>query len=246
MPSRFKPWSTPRLTPSGTSSGSWPTSSGWSVPQLKFADRQPWPGSWTYSDQKFQGGDNSNTQYALLGLNAASEAGVSIDARGLGLVARVLREIAESRRRLVLSRGSRTIDGQHDLRGAFELDHHRRKAVSEPGVSRRPHHPQLRQGRAGPGHLARHRLAEPATFTSIRTSATAGCGSITTSTPSSAGRLAGIRFFGAIRLVSAGSRGTGPHTKPGGGILAWIRPRKRADRNQLCASSFWPRAVRLF
>jgi len=47
--------------------------------QLKFADRQQWPGSWTYSDQKFQGGDNSNTQYALLGLNAASEAGVSID-----------------------------------------------------------------------------------------------------------------------------------------------------------------------
>ncbi|MGO9470951.1 MAG: DUF4159 domain-containing protein [Isosphaeraceae bacterium] len=47
--------------------------------QLKFADRQQWPGSWTYSEQKSQAGDNSNTQYALLGLNAASEAGVSID-----------------------------------------------------------------------------------------------------------------------------------------------------------------------
>jgi hypothetical protein len=48
--------------------------------QLKLADRrQVAAGSWSYNDQKFQSGDNSNTQYALLGLNAASEAGVSID-----------------------------------------------------------------------------------------------------------------------------------------------------------------------
>jgi hypothetical protein len=53
--------------------------------QLKFADRRPWPGTWTYSDQKFQGGDNSNTQYALLGLNAASEAGVAIDPQVVAL-----------------------------------------------------------------------------------------------------------------------------------------------------------------
>jgi hypothetical protein len=49
--------------------------------QLKPADRRRWQGAgtWTYNDQKGQIGDNSNTQYALLGLNAASEAGVSID-----------------------------------------------------------------------------------------------------------------------------------------------------------------------
>jgi hypothetical protein len=46
--------------------------------QIKLGDRAPWPGSWTYHDQKFQTGDNSNTQYALLGLNAAIEAGVSV------------------------------------------------------------------------------------------------------------------------------------------------------------------------
>ncbi len=38
-----------------------------------------WAGSWTYSDSKrTRPGDNSNTQYALLGLHAASEAGVPV------------------------------------------------------------------------------------------------------------------------------------------------------------------------
>ena len=40
--------------------------------------REFWPGTWTYSDAAGQAGDNSNTQYALLGLNAASEAGVAV------------------------------------------------------------------------------------------------------------------------------------------------------------------------
>ncbi len=48
--------------------------------QIKSADGLPWPGSWTYSGtEPVRPGDNSNTQYALLGLQAASEAGVSID-----------------------------------------------------------------------------------------------------------------------------------------------------------------------
>ncbi|MBV8486936.1 MAG: DUF4159 domain-containing protein [Planctomycetaceae bacterium] len=47
--------------------------------QIKPGDPVPWPGSWTYSRSKrVQPGDNSNTQYALLGLNAASEAGVPV------------------------------------------------------------------------------------------------------------------------------------------------------------------------
>jgi hypothetical protein len=46
--------------------------------QLKPADRTPWPGTWTYSENKAQAGDHSNTQYALLGLNAASEAGIVV------------------------------------------------------------------------------------------------------------------------------------------------------------------------
>jgi hypothetical protein len=46
--------------------------------QIKPADRGQWPGTWSYSDVKYNQGDNSNTQYALLGLNAASEVGVAV------------------------------------------------------------------------------------------------------------------------------------------------------------------------
>jgi Domain of unknown function (DUF4159)/A-macroglobulin TED domain len=47
--------------------------------QIKPADPVKWAGSWTYSDSKrTRPGDNSNTQYALLGLHAASEAGVPV------------------------------------------------------------------------------------------------------------------------------------------------------------------------
>jgi hypothetical protein len=53
--------------------------------QLKLGDRAPWPGSWNYLNQQISAGDNSNTQYALLGLNAASEAGVSINPQVLAL-----------------------------------------------------------------------------------------------------------------------------------------------------------------
>ena len=48
--------------------------------QIKIADRVEWPGSWTYSEFKARPGDNSNTQYALLGLNAAAEVGVPVRA----------------------------------------------------------------------------------------------------------------------------------------------------------------------
>ncbi|MFI5459855.1 MAG: DUF4159 domain-containing protein [Isosphaerales bacterium] len=47
--------------------------------QIRPGDPQFWPGSWTYSDTKRgRPGDNSNTQYALLGLFAASEVGVPV------------------------------------------------------------------------------------------------------------------------------------------------------------------------
>ncbi len=45
--------------------------------QHKDARSESWR-NWTYSAQRAQRGDNSNTQYALLGLNAASEAGVAV------------------------------------------------------------------------------------------------------------------------------------------------------------------------
>ncbi len=47
--------------------------------QIRPGDPQPWPGAWTYDDPtRGKPADNSNTQYALLGLFAASEAGVPV------------------------------------------------------------------------------------------------------------------------------------------------------------------------
>ncbi len=40
--------------------------------------RFSFPGSWTYHGEKRMRGDNSNSQYALLGLNAAAEAGIPV------------------------------------------------------------------------------------------------------------------------------------------------------------------------
>jgi RNA polymerase sigma factor (sigma-70 family) len=49
--------------------------------QIKPGDPVSWPGSWTYTDLKRgRHGDNSNSQYALLGLHAADEAGVPVKA----------------------------------------------------------------------------------------------------------------------------------------------------------------------
>lgn len=46
--------------------------------QILPGDRVRWPGSWTYDEAKRSQGDNSNSQYALLGLQAASEAGIPV------------------------------------------------------------------------------------------------------------------------------------------------------------------------
>jgi len=46
--------------------------------QIKPGDHAPWPGSWSYKASKTRHGDNSNSQYALLALNAASEVGVKV------------------------------------------------------------------------------------------------------------------------------------------------------------------------
>lgn len=46
--------------------------------QIRPNDRINWPGSWTYSVIKNRNGDNSNSQYALLGLHAANEVGIPV------------------------------------------------------------------------------------------------------------------------------------------------------------------------
>ena len=78
MRSGFKPWFTPPRTRKRTVRGSSPTSSGSSEPNTKIRAASFGPGNWTYTEFRGQPGDNSNTQYALLGLNAASEAGIPV------------------------------------------------------------------------------------------------------------------------------------------------------------------------
>ena len=46
--------------------------------QIVAGDHAPWPGSWTYKISKVERGDNSNAQYALLALNAATDVGVKV------------------------------------------------------------------------------------------------------------------------------------------------------------------------
>jgi RNA polymerase sigma factor (sigma-70 family) len=48
--------------------------------QIGPSDSKDWPGAWTYSDslKRARPGDNSNTQYALAGLCAANEVGISV------------------------------------------------------------------------------------------------------------------------------------------------------------------------
>jgi RNA polymerase sigma factor (sigma-70 family) len=48
--------------------------------QIMPGDRVKWPGSWSYSRLRNRNGDNSNTHYALMGLKAASDAGVPVKA----------------------------------------------------------------------------------------------------------------------------------------------------------------------
>ena len=47
--------------------------------QIKPGDHNPnWPGAWCYDADKLTPADNSNSQYALLGLNAAAEVGIPV------------------------------------------------------------------------------------------------------------------------------------------------------------------------
>ena len=64
--------------------------------QIRPGDAVFWPGSWSYSDSKrAKPGDNSNSQYALLGLHAATEAGSSGQGGSLDARPVLLGEMAE-------------------------------------------------------------------------------------------------------------------------------------------------------
>ena len=137
-----------------------PTSTGSKRAQIKPGDRSPGPARGpTPSSKRTQPGDNSNTQYALLGLNAATEVGRAGQARGLGPRASLLGTQPEARRELGLhARLGACLDRQHDLRGDLEPDHHRAEAVPGAGVPRGRDDPELRQGGHQSQPPARDRL----------------------------------------------------------------------------------------
>ena len=134
-PSRSRRWSSPPPSPSATSCGS-PRNVAWlETAQIKPGDRGrtgrargPTP------TRRSQPGDNSNTQYALLGLNAASEAGVPVKPEVWALARHYWEQCQQPRRRLGLhARRRRRPTGQHDLRGDLQPDHHRAEAVPGAG-----------------------------------------------------------------------------------------------------------------
>ena len=84
-----------------------------------------WAGSWTYSDSKrARPGDNSNTQYALLGLNAASEAGVPVKPEVWALSRRYWERSQKPNGGWAYTPDSAEPDRQHDLRGGLQPGHH--------------------------------------------------------------------------------------------------------------------------
>ncbi len=103
--------------------------------QIKLGERNTmWPGTWNYHIPN-RPGDNSNTQYALLGLNAAREAGVTIRPEVLAAVAGVLRALSEPRRGLELYAAGETVDRKYDVRGDLEPDSDGVATVRESRVS---------------------------------------------------------------------------------------------------------------
>ncbi len=205
--------------------------------QIKPADPVNWPGSWTYSDSKrARPGDNSNTQYALLGSARRQRGRRSRQARGLGPGAALLGAEPEARRQLGLYARLDQPDRQHDLRRGLQPDHHGPAPVPGPGIPPGRDDPELRQGRNQPQPPGGNRLAGQALPGRVRISATASSGSSTISMAWSApagwracgssARTTGIawapRSWSTNRTSSAGS-GRARSTKR---IRSW-RPASR-------------------
>ena len=203
--------------------------------QIKPGDPVPWPGSWAYSSSKrAQPGDNSNSQYALLGLNAASEAGVPIKPEVWAL-ARAYWEHCQKRdgswaytpdsaastasmtcagiSSLVIT-GLKRFQGQEFLQGDQINNCGKGVASIEPAAR----HRLVGQPLPGGSELRQRPAVEALLPLWTGTSRPAGWTAV----------------FRPARLVSAGSRGAGPRAKQAIGVLARRADRGRPDgRHQL-------------
>ena len=188
--------------------------------QIKPGDGNGWPGTWSYSEFKTKPGDNSNTQYALLALHAASEVGVAGSARGLGAVShatgRTGPEATTAAGPITPDDGKAQPTASMTCAGRLQPHHHRAQALSRGRrfLVRATSHPQLRQG---PGEFNPNVVRGASDWMSkqlpwsARTSASAArSGSYYYLYGlERAGRLSGQRFFGEQGLVQSGGRGAG-------------------------------------
>ncbi len=107
--------------------------------QLKPRDRATVAGNLDVLREQGQAGDNSNTQYALLGLNAASEAGVVVKPEVWALSRAYFEQFQNRDGGWAYTIRTGPIDRQHDLRGHLQPDHLRFQAVSESRSSSKAH-----------------------------------------------------------------------------------------------------------
>jgi hypothetical protein len=128
--------------------------------QIQPGDGQAWVGSWTYDDAKRTPGDNSNSQFTLMALNAASKAGVKVDAKTWTLAPNYwLGAQRPDGGFSSMANAPELGHGQHDLRGGLEPDHHRPEAIAGAGDDRRRADPRRRPGWGEPARRGGHRPA---------------------------------------------------------------------------------------
>ena len=165
--------------------------------QIKPGDPQFWPGSWSYSESKrARPGDNSNTQYALLGL-ARRQRGRRPGETDVWELSRSYWERCQKRDgSWAYTPDSNNSDGEHDLRGSLQPDHLRAPAISGAGVPARRDDPELRQGGCQQQPAAGYRLAGQPLSGRPELRRRPAVEVLLSLWPGAAGRLAGIRFFG--------------------------------------------------
>ena len=128
--------------------------------QIKPGDPQVWPGSWSYSESKRgRPGDNSNTQYALLGLHAASEVGVPVKQTVWDLSRNYWEHAQKRDGSWAYTPEFEYSDGKHVLCGNLEPDHLGAQAIRGWGISSGRDDKGLWLGRRQQAPPARHRLA---------------------------------------------------------------------------------------